>query len=72
MPVSGHPAATLFPLGDGDDTEDGWSAAAVHRGQEHVRFGMKRPGMDLSDKVELADDADLCSVQKAASHGAGQ
>lgn len=72
MPVSGHPAAALFPLGAGDDTEDGWAAAAVRRGQGIVRFETERPGTDLSGKVELAADTDLCNVQKAASHGVVQ
>jgi hypothetical protein len=44
--------------------------AVVRRGQEHACFGVEHPSTDLSSKVELADDVELCSAKKAAPHGA--
>ena len=61
--ASGCPNALqpfCFPLGPGDNEEDGWGAVAVHGGQKHARFVMERLGVDLGSKVWLAGDAELC------------
>jgi hypothetical protein len=70
-PLSGCPTAALFRLRADDDSEDGWGAATVRRGQEHTCFETERPGTDLGGKVELTGDAELCSAQKTTPHGAG-